>query len=147
MALTVREIPPGDEASVAGALLELRPRHGTPEAVAAAAAAQRPDGYRLLGAFDEEGALEAVAVAGFRVQTMLVEGRVLYVDDLSTLPSARGRGAATALLQELDRIGRAEACTALHLDSGVVPERQAAHRRYFGHGMRIASFHFSKPLG
>jgi GNAT superfamily N-acetyltransferase len=113
--------------------------------VAAAAAAQRPDGYRLLGAFQED-AVEAVAVAGFRVQTMLVEGRVLYVDDLSTLPAARGRGAATALLQELDRIGRAEECTALHLDSGVVPERQAAHRRYFGHGMRIASFHFSKPL-
>jgi GNAT superfamily N-acetyltransferase len=145
MALTVREIPPGDEESVAVALLELRPRHGTAAAVAAAAAAQRPDGYRLLGAFQED-AVEAVAVAGFRVQTMLVEGRVLYVDDLSTLPAARGRGAATALLQELDRIGRAEECTALHLDSGVVPERQAAHRRYFGHGMRIASFHFSKPL-
>ena len=145
MELTVREIPPGDEGSVAGALLELRPRHGTPEAVAAAAAAQRPDGYRLLGAFDGDGPA-AIAAAGFRVQTMLVEGRVLYVDDLSTLPAARGRGAATALLRELDRIGRAEACTALHLDSGVAPERQAAHRRYFGHGMRIASFHFSKPL-
>jgi GNAT superfamily N-acetyltransferase len=145
MALTVREIPPGDEEAVAAALLELRPRHGTPDAVAAAAAAQRPDGYRLLGAF-EDGEPVAVAAAGFRVQTMLVEGRVLYVDDLSTLPAARGRGAATALLEELDRIGRAEACTALHLDSGVAPERQAAHRRYFGHGMRIASFHFSKPL-
>ena len=144
MALTVREIPPGDEGSVAAALLELRPRHGTPAAVAAAAAAQRPDGYRLLGAF-EDGE-EAIGAAGFRVQTMLVEGRVLYVDDLSTVSAARGRGAATALLAELDRIGRAEDCTALHLDSGVVPERQAAHRRYFGHGMRIASFHFSKPL-
>jgi len=146
MALRVREIPAGEEASVAAALLELRPHHGDLAGVAAAAAAQRPQGYRLLGAFEEE-ASSAVAAAGFRVQTMLVEGRVLYVDDLSTLPGARGRGAATALLRELDRIGRQAGCTALHLDSGVAPERRAAHRRYFGHGMRIASFHFSKPLG
>ena len=145
MALTVREIPPGDEGAVAEALLELRPHHGDVAAVAAATSAQRRGGYRLLGAF-EDGAPHAVAAAGFRVHTMLVEGRVLYVDDLSTLAAARGRGAATALLDELDRIGRAEGCAALHLDSGVVPERQAAHRRYFGHGMRISSYHFSKPL-
>ncbi len=145
MALTVREIPAGEEDAVAEALLELRPQHGDAAGIAAAAAAQRPGGYRLLGAF-EDAAPTAVAAAGFRVHTMLVEGRVLYVDDLGTLAAARGRGAATALLRELDHIGRAEGCTALHLDSGVVPERQAAHRRYFGHGMRIASFHFSKPL-
>ena len=145
MALTVREIPAGEEDAVAEALLELRPRHGDLAGITAAASAQRAGGYRLLGAF-EDGAPHAVAAAGFRVQTMLVEGRVLYVDDLSTLPAARGRGAATALLRELDGIGRAEGCSALHLDSGVVPERQAAHRRYFGHGMRISSYHFSKPL-
>jgi hypothetical protein len=41
---------------------------------------------------------------------------------------------------------RAEArrlqCDELHLDSGVGPERQDAHRLYFNAGMRIASYHF-----
>ncbi len=34
-------------------------------------------------------------------------------------------------------------CDALHLDSGVGPERAAAHRLYFASGMRIASYHFT----
>lgn len=37
-------------------------------------------------------------------------------------------------------------CDALHLDSGVGPERAAAHRLYFASGMRIASYHFTREL-
>jgi hypothetical protein len=38
-------------------------------------------------------------------------------------------------------------CDELHLDSGVGPEREDAHRLYFNAGLRIASYHFSRPVG
>lgn len=141
----VRELGPGEERLAALALLELRPHLGDAERLAQAIARQRPDGYRLLGAF-AEGEEQAAAAAGFRVVRMLAWGTGLYVDDLVTRPEHRGAGHATALLAALDAEGRRSGCGELHLDSGVQEARQAAHRRYFGHGMRIASYHFSKPL-
>ena len=76
----------------------------------------------------------------------LAHGRVLYVDDLSTLPAARRRGHARALLdwcaQEAARLD----CDALHLDSAVGPARLDAHRLYLNAGMRISSHHFSREL-
>ncbi len=46
------------------------------------------------------------AVAGFRLLRTLFAGDVLYVDDLSTLPEARGRGHAGALLDWCAEEGR-----------------------------------------
>jgi len=104
---------------------------------------QRPEGYRLVGAF--EGG-RCTAVAGFRELHTLAWGHVVYVDDLSTLPAARRRGQARALLEwaaaEAVRLG----CQALHLDSGVEANRLDAHRLYLNTGMRITSFHFAKPV-
>jgi GNAT superfamily N-acetyltransferase len=106
-------------------------------------AVQRPQGYRLVGAFEGE---RVVAVVGFRVLENLVDGRVLYVDDLSTLPDARRRGHAAALLdwcaEEAQRLG----CDELELDSAVGPERLDAHRLYFNRGLRITAFHFGKRV-
>jgi GNAT superfamily N-acetyltransferase len=106
---------------------------------------QRPEGYRVVAVF-EDGSDEAVAVAGFRVGHMLSRGRHLYVDDLSTLPSARRRGYGRALLDWLDEEARREECDRLHLDSGVEANRQDAHRLYFNTGLRISAYHFSRPL-
>lgn len=142
---TVRELDPGEEHLATSALLELRPHFAGPEALVEAIALQRPAGYRLLGSF-APGDDQAAAVAGFRLVRMLAWDLSLYVDDLVTRPEHRGAGHATALLRRLDEIGREAGCRELHLDSGVQAERQAAHRRYFGHGMRVASFHFTKPL-
>lgn len=58
---------------------------------------QRPSGYRLLGAFEDDQA--AVAVAGFRVIRNFSLGDHLYVDDLATLPAARRKGHARSLLE------------------------------------------------
>jgi GNAT superfamily N-acetyltransferase len=104
---------------------------------------QRPEGYRLVGAFEGE---RVVAVAGFRVMNTHFSGRVLYVDDLSTLPEARRRGHAGALLDWCEEEARRLDCDELHLDSAVGPERQDAHRLYFNKGLRIASYHFTKSL-
>ncbi len=89
---------------------------------------QRPDGYKLLGVLPGED--DAVAVAGFRVTTSLSLGRHVYIDDLSTVPAARSQGYAGQLLEwvhiEAERLG----CRQVHLDSGVGPNRHAAHRLY-----------------
>lgn len=104
---------------------------------------QRPEGYRIVGAFEGD---RCVAVAGFRVVHNLAWGDALYVDDLSTLPEARGRGHGRALLEWCKDEGRRQGCTQLHLDSGVGPEREDAHRLYFNTGLRIASHHFQAPI-
>jgi GNAT superfamily N-acetyltransferase len=104
---------------------------------------QRPQGYRLVGAF--EGG-SCMAVAGFRELHTLAWGHVIYVDDLSTLPAGRRRGHARALLEWLAGEAKRLGCDQLHLDSGVEANRLDAHRLYLNTGMRITSFHFAKPL-
>jgi hypothetical protein len=37
-------------------------------------------------------------------------------------------------------------CDELHLDSGVGPDREDAHRLYFNAGLRISSYHFQRPV-
>lgn len=144
----IRRIAPGDAALAFAALRELRPTSPFMASLHTFQAFLEEAGresYALVGSF-EEGRREAVAVAGYRVMTMLYVGRLLYVDDLSTLPEFRGRGHAGALLHWLEdeaiRLGAAE----LHLDSGTGPARFAAHRQYLKHGLNITAHHFSKEL-
>lgn len=145
MAIEVREVEEGSTQSVAAALLELRPSCGGEAAIVDAVDAQRLEGYRVVGAF-EEGSEVAGAALGFRLGRNLAWGRFVYVDDLSTLPSHRGRGLARALLMWVgDEAGRL-GCSAVHLDSGVQAERAAAHGLYFSSGMRISSYHFAREV-
>lgn len=104
---------------------------------------QRPQGYRLVGVFE---AGRCVAVAGFRVLHNLAWGDCLYVDDLATHADARRRGHGRALLDWCAAEARRSGCNALHLDSGVGPEREDAHRLYFNCGLRITSYHFAQPI-
>lgn len=105
---------------------------------------QRPQGYRIVGAFEDDGTV--TAVAGFRVIHNLAWGDCLYVDDLSTHPDARRRGHGRALLEWCAAEGRRLHCTQMHLDSGVGLERADAHRLYLNTGMRITSHHFAMEL-
>ncbi|UUY02988.1 GNAT family N-acetyltransferase [Svornostia abyssi] len=141
----VRELASGESHLAAPALLELRPHLETVEALTARVDALRPGGYRLVGSF-EPGDPVAAAVGGFRIADNLVLGRHLYVDDLVTRAALRGRGHADAVMAWIEAEARGEGCAVLHLDSGVQAERAAAHRFYFRHGMRIASYHFSRAL-
>lgn len=94
--MTVRELFAGETMVAADALLCLREAVGPAERIVARIdELQRPEGYRLAASFDEEG--QAVAAGGFRVGHNLAWGRFLYIDDLITLPEARGH--ATALLR------------------------------------------------
>jgi GNAT superfamily N-acetyltransferase len=148
MPRVIREVVPPDTGLVFEAMRALRTHYADRAAfVARVDEVQRPEGYRLAGAF-EEGAAAAVAVAGFRVTHNLAWGeRFLYVDDLSTLARARGRGHGRALLHWLVDEAVRCGCDQLHLDSGVGPEREDAHRLYFNAGLRITAYHFAKGLG
>jgi GNAT superfamily N-acetyltransferase len=102
---------------------------------------QQLGGYRL--AYLEDGA-QVCAVAGFRVIDNLVNGRVLYVDDLVTDVGRRSQGHGKALLASLMQRARDEGCRCLELDSGV--QRFDAHRFYLTSRMSISSYHFTLKL-
>jgi GNAT superfamily N-acetyltransferase len=104
---------------------------------------QRTEGYRLVAAF-EAGASEPSAVAGFRTCHSLSWSHYLYVDDLSTKPSARRRGHARNLLDWLIEEGKRLGCDQFHLDSGVGIDRADAHRLYLNAGMVISAHHFAR---
>jgi GNAT superfamily N-acetyltransferase len=140
-----RELHADESHRAARALLELRPRFESVERITSQIDAQRSTGYRVVASF-EDGDADAAAVAGFRIAHNLAWGRFLYVDDLVTRAALRGRGHADAVMAWVLREARRQGCGELHLDSGVGPEREDAHRFYFRHGMRIASYHFTRPL-
>jgi GNAT superfamily N-acetyltransferase len=142
----IRELLPPETGRAYEAMLELRPLLGSHDAfVAQVDERQRPAGYRLVAAVDGDER-PAAAVGGFRVVDNLAWGRHLYVDDLSTVPRARRRGHAGALLEWLLDEARRQGCGQIHLDSGVGADREAAHRLYFASGFRISSHHFSRDL-
>lgn len=143
--MDVRELTADDCRLAYLAMRELRPQVGDEPSFVERVRRQFEQGYRLIGAFDGEHE-HAVSVAGFRVDEKLAWGRHVYIDDLSTLPEARGRGAARALLRWIDADAAAAGIPEVHLDSGVQPERQAAHALYFAEGHRISSYHFQKAL-
>jgi GNAT superfamily N-acetyltransferase len=140
-----RELLADESHRAALALLELRPRFESVERITSQIDAQRSSGYRVVGSF-EDGDQDAAAVAGFRIAHNLAWGRFAYVDDLVTRAALRGRGHADAVMAWVEREARRQGCGELHLDSGVGPDRADAHRFYFRHGMRIASYHFGRVL-
>jgi GNAT superfamily N-acetyltransferase len=141
----LREIEAGETALAFGAMRALRTHYADEaEFVRRVDEVQRPEGYRIVGAFEGERCL---AVAGFRELNNLAWGHVVYVDDLSTHPDGRRRGYGRALLEWCAEEARRLGCDALHLDSGVEANRLDAHRLYLNTGMRITSFHFMKPIG
>lgn len=139
----LKEILPPHTSLAFPAMRELRTGLASADFVAQVDTVQRPAGYRLVGAFEGNG-VEAVAVAGFRMSTSLSWGRYLYIDDLSTVASARQQGLAGQLLawihNEADRLG----CSQVHLDSGVGPDRGSAHRLYLNTGYVINAHHFTR---
>ena len=144
--MDVREILPPDTGLAFLAMNALR-THIADEAefVRRIDEVQRPEGYRLVGAFDREEPA-AAAVAGFRTGNNLAWGRFLYVDDLATRPEFRRRGLGRALMVWLAREAARLGCEQLHLDSGVGLDRADAHRLYLNSGLTIVAHHFAREL-
>lgn len=100
---------------------------------------QKQENYQILYLTVEE---KAVAFIGYRIQHMLYSGKTLYIDDLCTLPSFRGKGFASLLLDKVFDIANQNQCDTVSLDSG--HHRHAAHRLYLNKGFIIESHHFQK---
>jgi GNAT superfamily N-acetyltransferase len=99
------------------------------------------EGYKMI--YVEENG-KAVSFCGYRVTTMLHRGRSIYIDDLCTLPEARGKGHAKALLDYILGKARSEELQSVHLDSG--HHRHDAHRLYLNSGFKITSHHFAREV-
>jgi GNAT superfamily N-acetyltransferase len=141
----IRELQPAETHLAYSAMLELRPHlGGVDDFVARVNDVQRAEGYRLVASFTDDD--EVAAVAGFRITNHLAWGRTLYCDDLSTHPEHRRRGHAGRLIDWMVDEAVRSGCDEFHLDSGVGPDRTAAHALYFSKGMRISAYHFLRRL-
>ncbi|PSL32324.1 GNAT family N-acetyltransferase [Dyadobacter jiangsuensis] len=92
--------------------------------------------------FIEDGSPDAAAVAVFETGYNLFRGKYIYIDDLSTLPTQRGKGYAGMLLDWITEYARKERFNEIHLDSGVNAARTDAHRLYLNKRFQVASLHF-----
>lgn len=106
---------------------------------------QRPEGYRLIGSF-EDGLEAAAAIACFYTRHSLGWGNYLYLENLVTCTSFRSRGHAAGLMQWLYEEANRLGCSQLHLDSAVGPHRYDAHRFYLNQRMHISCYHFQRNL-
>lgn len=131
---------PHEIASCWEALFLLRPMLNENEFVAQIQEMQK-EGYSLL--YIEENGI-VVSIAGYRIFSMLYCGKMLYIDDLSTLVTCRGKGYASILLNHLCETAKQENCKTIHLDSGHL--RTTAHKLYFKENFVINAFHFSKSI-
>src|SRR5687767_15874146 len=84
---------------------------------------QQSQGYRLLY-LAADGVV--TSATGYRIQYFLAWGKVLYIDDLITLPTAKRKGYAGQLLDWLIEEAQTQRCDSVHLDSGF--QRHDAHR-------------------
>lgn len=100
-------------------------------------------GYHLNVIKDDQ---KAICAIGYRFTEHLAWGKVIYIDDLSTLPEARGKGYASRLLDHVIQFARHNNCNSVHLDSGLSATRYDAHRLYLKRGFNITSHHFSMEL-
>ena len=107
---------------------------------------QTNDGFMLAYVDDENPSEPAPAVIGYRMLNFLHSGKTLYIDDLSTLPTARGKGYASTLLDFVIEQARQTGCQTVSLDSGQHPARYDAHRLYLKKGFNITSHHFALTL-
>jgi GNAT superfamily N-acetyltransferase len=122
------------------AMQALRP-HLTAESFLDLTEKMKAENYSLI--YIEENQ-KAMAVCGFRYVTNLFEGKHIYIDDLSTLPEARGKGYAGALFDFVVENAKSEGLPAIHLDSGY--QRHDAHRLYLNKKMKIVFHHFRLEL-
>lgn len=131
---------PEDITKCTRVILELRP-HVPATTLVPMVTDMMKEGYQL--AFIEENG-EAMSAIGFRYLQFLFCGKHFYIDDLVTLPEARGKGYGGILLDYVADIAREKGYGVITLDSG--HHRHTAHRLYLNKGFFISSHHFVKNI-
>ncbi len=103
----------------------------------------KKEGY-ILAYIKEENMV--VAVTGYRYLHHLYCGKLIYVDDLSTMQQYRKKGHAKKLMDFILSEARKNNCNHVDLDSACGPHRYDAHRFYLRFGFNITSHHFALVL-
>lgn len=103
---------------------------------------QQAQGFKVL-ALRHDGVVKSAA--GFRFAEFLAWGKVLYIDDLITLPVEKKRGFAGQLLDWLIAHAQSQKCDGLHLDTGYA--RHDAHRLYLRKGLQLNCHHLALQFG
>ena len=103
---------------------------------------QQTQGFQVI-ALKCDGVVKSAA--GFRFAEFLAWGKVLYIDDLITLPEEKKRGYAGQLLDWLIAHAQSHKCDGLHLDTGYA--RHDAHRLYLRKGLQLSSHHLALQFG
>jgi len=99
---------------------------------------QQAQSYQILALW-HEGVVKSAA--GFRYAEFLAWGKVLYIDDLTTLPGETSQGFAGTLLDWLIDHAKSCQCQGVHLDTGYM--RHAAHRLYLRKGLQLNCHHLA----
>jgi GNAT superfamily N-acetyltransferase len=123
-------------------ILELRP-HILEKEYLEKAKLLLSEGAKMI--YVEEGT-DAPAVSVFRVNYYFYRGKNLYIDDLATQATQRGKGYGGALLDFIVAYAKENGCENIHLDSGYQKERYDAHRLYLNKGFNLTSHHFTLDL-
>ena len=120
----------------------LRPHIENKEQFLAQVHRQRDQSYNIVGV---RAGNNVPSAAGFRLAEFMAWGKVLYVDDLTTLPEFRGNGYGAVLMDWLIEHAKSNGCQALHLDTGY--GRHDAHRLYLKKGLELKSHHLAIEFG
>jgi ribosomal protein S18 acetylase RimI-like enzyme len=102
---------------------------------------QHTEGYRLLAAC-ESGRI--LGLAGYRMQTNLLYGQFVYLDDLVVSAHLQRSGIGERLLDAVRQIARDSGCAHFVLDTGL--HMALAQRFYYRNGLLAKGMHFVEPL-
>jgi ribosomal protein S18 acetylase RimI-like enzyme len=97
--------------------------------------------YTLMGIFNRE---KVIAFIGYRIMTTLHSGNIIYIDDLCTLQSYRGRGLGSKLLSHVRAVAESKNMDAVVLDTGF--DNHTAQKLYFKHGFELSAVHLHAYL-
>ena len=101
----------------------------------------RNEKFFIAGIMDQG---RCVAFTGYRIMTSLHSGNIIYIDDLCTLESYRGKGLASQLLEYVKSIALASNKDAVVLDTDF--NNNTAQKLYLKSGFRLAALHLSCDL-
>lgn len=97
--------------------------------------------YSIAGIMEND---KFVAFVGYRIMTSLHTGNMIYIDDLCTLESHRGKGFASRLLEFVKEIALSAGMDALVLDTDFT--NNTAQKVYFKHGFKLVAVHLASNL-
>jgi len=125
------------------AILQFRPNVNPVSLIEQVQQMMQEERFELVYVLSEDSK-KAAAFTGFRTLHHLMTGKIIYIDDLFTLPEYRGHGYAGALLDYVHQQAKERGIENVHLDSGYA--LHPAHRLYLSKGYVMACHHLAKGI-